>query len=115
VPNGTRLVRAVIYDAAGNYVNADINVDVSNATTTNAVLTVSATGRAGSISSSPSGLTVYSGGTESATFLAGTSVTLTVGGGRSAVWSGACSSGGRKTTSCRFTLTGNASVTGNIQ
>jgi len=115
VPNGSRLVRAVIYDAAGNYTNADINVNVSNATTTNAVLTVSATGRAGSISSNPAGVVVYSGGTESATFLAGTSITLTAGDGRSAVWSGACSSGGQKTRSCRFTLTGNASVTGNIQ
>jgi hypothetical protein len=115
VTNGSHLVRAVIYDAAGNYINADINVDVFNATTHNAVLTVSATGRAGSISSSPAGLTVYSGGTESATFISGTSVTLTVGGGRSAIWSGACSSAGRKATSCRFTLTGNASVTGNIQ
>lgn len=115
VPNGSRLVRAVIYDAAGNYTNADINVNVSNATTTNAVLTVSATGRAGSISSNPTGLVVYSGGTESATFLAGTSVTLTVADGRSAVWSGACSSGGQKTRTCRFTLNGNASVTGNIQ
>jgi hypothetical protein len=31
------------------------------------------------------------------------------------VWSGACSSGGNKTKTCTFTLTGNAAVTANVQ
>jgi hypothetical protein len=38
-----------------------------------------------------------------------------VSNGRDAVWSGACSSNGSKTKSCRFTLAGNASVTANVQ
>jgi hypothetical protein len=40
---------------------------------------------------------------------------LSVTNGRDAIWSGACSSGGNKTKTCTFTITGNASVTGNVQ
>jgi len=40
---------------------------------------------------------------------------LTVSNGRSAIWSGACSSGGSKTTSCTFTINGAASVSANVQ
>jgi hypothetical protein len=40
---------------------------------------------------------------------------LSVGGGRKAIWSGACSSGGSKTTSCTFTLNGASTVSGNVQ
>jgi hypothetical protein len=31
------------------------------------------------------------------------------------VWSGACSSGGNKTRTCSFTLSGNATVNANVQ
>jgi hypothetical protein len=55
------------------------------------------------------------GSNASAPFAANTAVTLSVASGRSAIWSGACSSGGNKTKSCTFTITGNASVTGNVQ
>jgi hypothetical protein len=34
---------------------------------------------------------------------------------RDVIWSGACSSGGNKTKTCTFTLTGNATVTANVQ
>jgi hypothetical protein len=40
---------------------------------------------------------------------------LSVSGGRSAIWSGACSSGGNKRSSCTFTLNGAASVSANVQ
>jgi hypothetical protein len=79
-------------------------------------LTVKASGRSGErITSSPAGINVAVGSTGSASFTAGTAITLTVSGGRSAVWSGACSSGGNKTKSCTFTPTASASVTGNVQ
>ena len=81
-----------------------------------ATLTVSATGRSGQrVTSSPSGIDVAVGSTSSASFSTGTSITLTVSGGRSAVWSGACSSGGSKRRTCTFTLNGTASVNANVQ
>ena len=80
-----------------------------------ATLTVSATGRSGQrVTSNPAGINVTVGSSGSATLPTG-SVTLTVSGGRSAVWSGACSSGGSKRSSCTFTLSGNASVQANVQ
>jgi hypothetical protein len=79
-------------------------------------LTVTATGRSGErITSTPAGINVAVGSTGSASFNAGTSITLRVTDGRDAIWSGACSSGGNKTRTCTFTITGNASVTGNVQ
>jgi hypothetical protein len=79
-------------------------------------LTVTATGRSGErVTSSPAGLNVSVGSTGSASFTAGTSITLSVTNGRDAVWSGACSSGGEKRRTCTFTITGNASVTANVQ
>jgi hypothetical protein len=81
-----------------------------------ATLTVSATGRSGElVTSSPAGISVGVGSTRSATFSSGTSITLSVSNGRSAVWSGACSSGGNKQKTCTFTLSANASVTANVQ
>jgi hypothetical protein len=81
-----------------------------------ATLTVTATGRSGQrITSSPAGITVNVGSSGSASFATGTAIRLSVSNGRSAVWSGACSSGGNSRSSCTFTLTGNASVTGNVQ
>ncbi len=86
------------------------------ASTTTATLTVTATGRGGeSIVSSPAGINVAVGSTGSASFANGTAITLSVAGGRDAIWSGACSSGGNKARTCVFTITGNASVTGNVQ
>jgi hypothetical protein len=79
-------------------------------------LTVSATGRSGErITSSPAGISVNVGTTGSASFNTGTSITLSVTNGRDAIWSGACSSGGNKTKTCTFTISGNASVTANVQ
>ena len=81
-----------------------------------ATLTVTASGRSGErVTSSPTGINVATGSTGSATFAAGTSVRLTVSNGRDAIWSGACSSGGNKTSSCTFTLNGAASVSANVQ
>ncbi len=81
-----------------------------------AVLTVTATGRAGeSISSTPTGLKVNVGTSGSASFTTGTSVTLTVSNGRDAIWSGGCSSGGAKVKSCTVTINAATSVTANVQ
>ena len=81
-----------------------------------ATLTVTATGRNGeTVSSTPSGISVRVPSTGSATFNAGTAITLRVSNNRDAIWSGACSSGGSKTKTCTFTLSGNASVTANVQ
>ncbi len=81
-----------------------------------ATLTVTATGRSGErVTSSPTGINVSVGSTGSASFAAGTSITLSVTNGRDAIWSGACSSGGNKQRTCTFTLSGNASVTANVQ
>lgn len=81
-----------------------------------AALTVTSTGRSGErVTSSPTGLDVAVGSTGSAAFPTGTAVTLTASGGREAVWSGACSSGGSRTRSCTLTLGGPASVTASVQ
>src|SRR5439155_1444571 len=81
-----------------------------------ATLTVTATGRGGErVTSSPAGINVAVGSTGSATFAIGASITLSATNTRAVIWSGACSSGGNKTTTCTFTLTGNASVTANVQ
>ena len=81
-----------------------------------ATLTVTATGRSGErVLSNPAGINVSVGTTGSASFTTGTSIVLSVTNSRDAIWSGACSSGGNKTKTCTFTLTGNASVTANVQ
>jgi hypothetical protein len=79
-------------------------------------LTVTATGRTGErVLSTPAGIGVAVGSTGTASFAAGTSITLSVSNGRDAIWSGACSSGGEKTRTCTVTLNGNASATANVQ
>jgi hypothetical protein len=79
-------------------------------------VTVIATGRSGErITSTPAGINVSVGSTGSASFTGGSAITLTASGGRSAIWSGACSSGGSKTKTCQFSPTANASVSANIQ
>ncbi len=82
----------------------------------NATLTVSATGRSGErITSTPAGINVSVGSSGSASFASGTSITLSVSGGRDAIFSGACSSGGSKRKTCTFTITGTASITASVQ
>jgi hypothetical protein len=116
VPNGAHTLNLRVHDTGGNYTNVEIDVSVFNASTTNAVLSVSATGRSGPVvTSNPTGIYTSVGLPSSATFVVGRQITLSVDSGRSAVWSGACSSGGNKRTSCTFTLTGNSSVSANIQ
>ena len=81
-----------------------------------ATLTVTATGRSGErVTSAPAGINVAVGSSGSASFAAGTSITLSVSNGRDAIWSGACSSGGSRQRSCTFTLSANASVSANVQ
>ena len=81
-----------------------------------ATLSVTASGRSGErVTSSPVGINVSVGSTGTASFNTGTSITLSVTNGRDAIWSGACSSGGSKAKACTFTITGNASVTANVQ
>ena len=84
--------------------------------TTTATLTVIATGRSGErITSSPAGISVAVGSSGSASFATNMQITLSVTNGRDAIWSGACSSGGNKAKTCTFTLTGAATVSGNVQ
>src|SRR5829696_5329409 len=81
-----------------------------------AILTVTATGRSGErVTSTPSGINVAVGGTGSASFAVGTSITLRTTNERDVIWSGACSSGGNKTKTCTFTLDANVTVTANVQ
>jgi len=80
-----------------------------------ATLTVTASGRSGErVTSSPAGINVSVGSTGSASFSVGASITLSVTNDRDAVWSGACSSNGSRTKTCRFTLTGDASVSASV-
>jgi len=79
-----------------------------------ATLTVTASGRSGIlVTSNPSGISVPVGSTGSASLPSGNLVTLNLSDGRVAIWTGACV--GNKTPSCTFTLTGNASVSANVQ
>jgi hypothetical protein len=79
-------------------------------------LTVSASGRNGqTVTSSPAGINVAVGSTMPASFAPGTGITLSVSNGRTAIWSGVCSSGGKSQKTCTFTLNGNATVSANVQ
>ena len=81
-----------------------------------ATLTVTASGRSGErITSSPAGISVAVGSSGSSSFQSGTSITLSVSNGRDAIWSGACSSGGSKAKTCRFTLGASAAVSAGVQ
>lgn len=81
-----------------------------------ATLSVTASGRGGErVTSSPAGISVATGTSGSGSFAPGTVITLSVSDGRDAIWSGACSSGGQKTKTCRFTLNGDASLSANVQ
>jgi len=118
--DGTYPLSIRVYDTDGNVGTHSISVQFTSPPPppppATATLTVSASGRSGtSVTSNPAGISVSSGQTRSATFTVGTSIRLGVGGGRSAIFSGACSSGGRKVTSCTFTFNGDSSVSANIQ
>ena len=81
-----------------------------------ATLTVTATGRSGTnVTSSPAGINVAVGSSGSAPFTTGTAITLSATNGRDVIWSGACSSNDNKAKTCTFTLSGNATVTANVQ
>jgi hypothetical protein len=106
---------AVTVTASYNGTSRSAGLTVNPAAQT-ATLTVTASGRSGErVLSSPAGISVNVGSSGSASFAAGTSITLSVSNGRDAIWSGACSSGGTKTKTCTFTLNANASVTANVQ
>jgi hypothetical protein len=109
---------AVTISASSNGVTRTATLTVTTAAPPpqTATLTVTATGRSGErVTSSPAGISVASGTTGSASFAVGTSITLRVSNGRSAIWSGACSSGGNKVATCTFTLSGSAALTANVQ
>ena len=82
---------------------------------TSATLTLSVTGARGTVTSTPSGLSVSKGNTVSASFNVGTMITLQSDDRHGAIWSGLCSSGGRSAQSCSFTLNANGSETANLQ
>jgi hypothetical protein len=113
--NGSHTLTAKAYDAANNQtISTPIGVTVSN--TAAPTLTVTATGRGGErVRSSPAGIDVAVGQTQSASFAAGTSITLSATNERDVIWSGLCSSNGQKTKTCTFTLNANGSETANVQ
>jgi hypothetical protein len=95
--------------------SATLTLNPANAPQTMS-LAVTAGGRGGErVVSNPASLSVASGSTGSGQFAPGTAITLSVVSGRSAIWSGACSSGGAKTRTCTLTLNANSSVTANVQ
>jgi hypothetical protein len=105
---------ATITATAGSVTRtATLTVNPASQTVT---LSVTATGRSGeTVTSSPAGINLAVGSTASAPFATGTKITLSVSNGRTAIWSGACSSGGQDTPSCTFTIAATASVTANVQ
>jgi hypothetical protein len=106
-----------IFATAGSSTQlATLTVNPKTPPVTTSTLTVSASGRNGErIVSTPAGFSVTVGGSVQASFTAGTTISLSVANGRDAIWAGACSSGGKKTKTCSFRLSGNASVTANVQ
>jgi hypothetical protein len=117
--NGSHELSVRAYDRAGNVGTSAITVNVNNVAPpppATATLSVSASGRSGvNLTSNPVGITVASGQTRSASYEVGSSVRLTVGGGRTAIFSGACSTGGVARSACTFTLKANSSVNANIK
>lgn len=101
---------------AGVSHSATLTVTPPSAPAPASTLTVTATGRSGErVTSSPAGINVTVGSSGSASFATGTAVTLSSASGRDVIWAGGCSSGGNKARSCTFTLSGNATVTANVQ
>jgi len=90
--------------------------NVCSAPAATALLTLTATGRAGEAAlTTPAGLSVPVGTTGAASFPIGTRITLGVTNGRAAIWSGVCNSGGVKTNTCTFTLNAASSETASVQ
>ena len=101
---------------AGVTQTAVLTVNPSASPGQTATLTVAASGRSGErVTSSPAGINVAVGSSGSASFTTGTSITLTVSNGRDAIFSGACSSGGSRSKTCTFTMSGTGSVSVNVQ
>ena len=98
---------------AGVTRTATLTVNPPGSTVT---LTVTASGRGGErVTSSPAGINVAVGSTQSAGFASNSAITLSATNSRDVIWSGACSSGGNKTKTCTFTISANASVSANVQ
>ena len=111
----TNLTQGTIAVSGGGVTqSAVLTLNPAPAAPATANLSVTATGRSGNrVTSNPAGISVAVGTTGSAALPSGNKVTLTVSGGRVAIWTGACSA--NKTASCTFTLTGNSSVSANVQ
>jgi hypothetical protein len=114
-PVSTQTLVTISVSGGGVTRSATLTLNPFIAPTTRS-LAVTAGGRSGErVVSSPSGLSVATGSTGSVQLAPGTVVTLSVASGRSAIWNGACSSGGAKTRTCTLTVNVNSSVTANVQ
>jgi hypothetical protein len=77
-------------------------------------LNVTTSGKSGnSIASTPAGISVAVGNGQSTPFAPGTSLTLSVSGGRDAIWIGACN--GQKAKTCTFTITADMTINVAVQ
>jgi hypothetical protein len=111
----TQTLATISVSGGGVMRSATLTLNPAVAPTTMS-LAVTAGGRSGErVISNPAGLSVATGSTGSAQFAPGTAVTLSISSGRAAIWSGACSSGGAKASTCKLTLNANSSVTANVQ
>jgi len=114
-PVSTQTLVTISVSGGGVTRSATLTLNPVAAPTTTS-LEVSAGGRSGErVVSSPAGINVATGASQVAQFQPNSVITLSVASGRSAIWSGACSSNGAKTQTCRFTLTANSIVTANVQ
>jgi hypothetical protein len=114
-PVSTQTLVTINVSGGGVTRSATLTVLPTVAPTTKS-LAVTAGGRSGErVVSSPAGINVATGSTGSTQVAPGTVVTLSVSSGRSAIWAGACSSNGAKTTTCKLTVNANSSVTANVQ
>jgi antitoxin (DNA-binding transcriptional repressor) of toxin-antitoxin stability system len=111
VPNGCGGTLSCGTCGAGTTCGGGGTANVCGGSASTAVLTVTASGGGGDITTTPSaGIKASSGKPASGVFDIGTSITLKTSDGHGAVWSGACSSGGAAASSCTFTFNGAASV-----
>ena len=110
------VVATISVSGGGVTQSANLTVEPPPPPPANSALLVQAFGRSGeTVSSSPAGIQVAVGSSQSAQFPTGTSVTLSVSNGRDAIWSGACSSGGNKQKTCTLTVNTNLTVNANVQ
>ena len=114
-PVSTQTLVTISVTGGGVTRSATLTLNPVTAPTTMS-LEVTAGGRSGEqVISSPAGINVTTGTSQVAQFQPNSVITLSVASGRSTIWSGACSSNGAKTQTCRFTLTANSIVTANVQ